>query len=492
MPPLFPSFLGVIPMSLKLTNKYQRLPLSSITVLRDERQRRDLAIDEGFRESIRRRGVLQPIIVSKESDGRIVLVAGERRYTASTELGLPDIPVRFVEELSTTEAQIIELEENLRRADLSWRDFVRAVGNLHKLYKDSEPGWTQEKTATHLALAAPTMTQILRVWKDLDNPRIAQATSYGSAYNVLQRLDERQFSKVMSDMMEMVPEAGEQEEGEEEEDFGVDDLEDDTPTQEGGAPSPRPSPTPPRPVPRPPVPRPAPAPEPIILNQSFLEWAPAYSGKRFNFVHCDFPYGINFNAGKQGDRNAQAGYDDSPDVYWDLCKCLCENAERLFLPSAHFMFWFSMEYYSETLKFFAENFPLLELQRHPLFWMKTDNIGVLPDPQRGPRRVVETALIGSLGDRKIVKPVANGHGSPTDKRFHQSTKPEPMLKHFFTMFVDEHTVMLDPTCGSGSALRAADAMRAESVLGLEINKEHADNALVAFNQARSLRKASEK
>jgi DNA modification methylase len=42
------------------------------------------------------------------------------------------------------------------------------------------------------------------------------------------------------------------------------------------------------------------------------------------------------------------------------------------------------------------------------------------------------------------------------------------------------TSILDPTCGSGTALRAARSLGAQRFLGLEANKEYADDALRAF------------
>jgi type I restriction-modification system DNA methylase subunit len=46
--------------------------------------------------------------------------------------------------------------------------------------------------------------------------------------------------------------------------------------------------------------------------------------------------------------------------------------------------------------------------------------------------------------------------------------------------VSEHTTMLDPTCGSGSALRAAQSLMARRVLGLEVNPEFAALARMAL------------
>ena len=227
-----------------------------------------------------------------------------------------------------------------------------------------------------------------------------------------------------------------------------------------------------------------------ILQEDFLAWAPSYTGRPFNFLHCDFPYGINVFSGKLSGREAHTTYNDSPDVYWSLIKCLCTNLDRLMTPSGHLMFWFSMEYYSETLEIFSELAPSLTFQKFPLIWTKSDNVGILPDPKRGPRRIYETALIASREDRFIIRAKSNSYSSPTDKAHHHSTKPEPMLRNFFEMFVDEHTRMLDPTCGSGSALRAAESLGAEQVLGLEKDPEHFDAASKALRSFRTLRKVA--
>lgn len=89
----------------------------------------------------------------------------------------------------------------------------------------------------------------------------------------------------------------------------------------------------------------------------------------------------------------------------------------------------------------------------------------------------------------MVGAVANAYAAPTVRDRHMSEKPEPVLNHFFRMLVDEHTRLLDPTCGSGSALRSAESLKAENVLGLEINPEFAERARLALAQSRTLRSA---
>src|ERR1700733_10097883 len=110
---------------MSLRSSAERLPLSSILINREGRQRRELDTSD-LEESIRLRGVLVPLIVRRPQIGEVnpvgevpessfVLVAGERRLEASRKLGLPDVPIIWLENLSPLEAQIVELEENIKR-----------------------------------------------------------------------------------------------------------------------------------------------------------------------------------------------------------------------------------------------------------------------------------------------------------------------------------------------------------------------------------------
>ena len=160
--------------------------------------------------------------------------------------------------------------------------------------------------------------------------------------------------------------------------------------------------------------------------------------------------------------------------------------------SGHLMFWLSadLDIMYETKQMFAKLAPDLLFWPKPLIWHKTDNLGVLADPKRGPRHVYEACLVASREDRPIVRAVSDAYGAPSDKKLHPSCKPEPVLRHFLAMFCDEHTRLLDPTAGSGSSLRAAESLGAESVVGLELDAEHAKNANVAMKQFRALRSAT--
>jgi hypothetical protein len=220
------------------------------------------------------------------------------------------------------------------------------------------------------------------------------------------------------------------------------------------------------------------------LNEDFREWVKAYDGDKFNFIHCDFPYGANTDKRHQGTGPLiKGGYDDSPEVYWELLDVFCTNLDKFCSKYAHLMFWVWMPNYTETIAFFKkfEEYGGFKIDPFPLIWTKSDKKGLLPDHTRGPRRIYETALFGSRGDRRIETPVENAVWLPTEpspepSEQHLSVKPEPVLRHFFRMFVNENTSVFDPTCGSGSALKAAMSLKAPHILGLEKDAEFAARA----------------
>lgn len=460
-----------------ITDEYAELMPDQIKINRDDRQRRHIEVSD-LVHSIRLHGVLNPIIVTRD----FVLVAGERRLTACAKLGVP-VPVRFLDSLDEIEQQLLELEENVKRNDLPWRDAVSAIGRIHDLYCKANPTWTQERTGDTIGLSQTSIAQYLRVYRDLDSPKIAQATGFAAAYNLLSRLDDRSATDLISRLLESdVPQ-------EEPEQISLLDMEtsaEASPASPASSPSAASSPSMPSAPSAMPVLTPA-SRVPLVIESDFRSWVTTYTGKKFSFIHCDFPYGINVFAGKQMQSSYTQTYDDSEDVFWDLTKTLCGNLNSIMSLSGHIMFWFGMQHYEKLLPFLREHAPSLVVNPIPLIWVKSDNVGIAPDPRRGPRQTYETALLISRGDMPIIKVVSNVFIHPTDKSLHPSTKPEPMLRHFFQMFVDSTTRLLDPTCGSGASLRAADALGASAVFGMDIDPVHVSNAGAELRKAQLLR-----
>ncbi len=85
---------------------------------------------EELTQSIRARGVVQPIIVRPAEDGRhFEIIAGERRWRAAQAAGLTEIPA-VVREVADDAALAIALIENIQREDLNAIEEASAVGRL--------------------------------------------------------------------------------------------------------------------------------------------------------------------------------------------------------------------------------------------------------------------------------------------------------------------------------------------------------------------------
>lgn len=462
---------------------------SQVWVDRDSRQRRQIDTED-LEASLPKRGQIQPIVVELSDDPQkpmFKLVAGERRLTACAKLGMK-VVAREVKNLSPIEHQLIELEENIKRQDLEWQEIARAIARAHTIYLGLDEDWTMGETADSIGLSIGQVSMYLRVNAELDsNIRVAEAGTAREAYNIIARRDSRANASALEDLI-TVPLVAPRPIAQVEDPNGV-------PSgrtmavhgnSEGGVviPYPPAQPMPPSPS----IPSGPPPVEQTILQADFTKWVSTYNGPKFNFIHCDFPYGIDFAQGPQGRGNEETVYDDSADTYFRLLQAFLENAPRFIALSCHIMFWYSEQHGPATRLAFAEaGFKVL---RHPLIWIKSDNAGVAPDAKRTPRHVYETALLISRGDRQLVRVKADAYSAPTDKKLHPSTKPKPVLNHFFEMLVDDHTIMLDPTCGSGASIRSAEYLGAKHTQGLEIDPQYLEPARRELRMERNLRGAA--
>lgn len=423
--------------------KFKLIDISFIEVRRSDRQRKVIGSIQDLSDSIKRVGLINPITVTKNH----VLIAGERRLEACRLISEDyKIPVRYVEDLSEVELQLLELEENLKRKGLDWKDEIAAVSTLHRLLCEVNPNWTQEKTADYLGYNYGYVSERLALSSRVSDEKVAKATNLSTARAIVKRDNDRAIDNELNAMLQIAePES--------------------TPENKISA---------------------------KIHQGDFTEICQAGLDRKFSFIHCDFPYGINHGESAQGNISGGSfsGYADGEDVYWKLIDTLCKHTESIALPSAHLMFWFSMKFYQETINYIEANSNWSLATEHPLIWMKSDNKGIVSDVTRRPRNIYETALLFSRGDRKIITPVANAYACPTSKTFHASEKPEPMLRHFFRMFIDEHSEVLDPTAGSGSAIRAAFELGAKRSIGYELDPEFAKSADGLLTRAKGLKAVS--
>lgn len=116
------------------------------------------AIDE-LADSIRKHGLLQPLLVRARTDGEAgyQLIAGERRWRAAQQVGLETVPCRVIE-FGDRQASEAALEENIKREDLNVLEKARAF----KDYLDRFGG-TIEDLAKQLSMSRANVSNMMRL-----------------------------------------------------------------------------------------------------------------------------------------------------------------------------------------------------------------------------------------------------------------------------------------------------------------------------------------
>lgn len=110
--------------------------LSDLNTRKDlEAGTEDSSLDD-LANSIRERGLLNPITVMKRPDGKYDLIVGQRRFLACKKLGWEKIPAIVREKMEDTDATIISLIENVHRADMNPIDKAKAYRKIYEKYQD--------------------------------------------------------------------------------------------------------------------------------------------------------------------------------------------------------------------------------------------------------------------------------------------------------------------------------------------------------------------
>src|SRR5947199_9690552 len=86
---------------------------------------------EELTRSVREHGIVQPLVVTRTSDNRYRLIAGERRFRAAQKAGLLSVPAVIKDLQQESDALQIALIENIQREDLNPIEEASAYHQLH-------------------------------------------------------------------------------------------------------------------------------------------------------------------------------------------------------------------------------------------------------------------------------------------------------------------------------------------------------------------------
>ncbi len=118
--------------------------------------RKDMGDLSELAESIREKGIIEPVIV-RPKDGHYEIIAGERRFRAAQEAGMSEIPC-IEHDIPDNEALELSIVENIQRKDLNVFEQAQSIMSLADIY-----GYNHEEIAKKIGKSRVTVSELIRI-----------------------------------------------------------------------------------------------------------------------------------------------------------------------------------------------------------------------------------------------------------------------------------------------------------------------------------------
>lgn len=419
-----------------------------------DRQRREFDPEAltDLSNSIMAHGLMHPIVCRDTPIG-LILVAGERRLRAIRDIMamgerlrcngsvLPPMMCSYVTlgELSPLAAEEAELDENLKRKDLTWQEQSAAIARLHVLrskqaeligqahapidtakevYPDGQPNWSQTLVRRDIILS-----------EHLSNPEVAKAKSPEEAIKILKKAEAR---KKHQDLAERVGK-----------NFNSSAHK--------------------------------------LFHVDCLDWLKTCQPSTFDVILTDPPYGMDadeFGDGAGKMVNSEHHYKDTQETFANLMNEFCPLIFAAAKPQAHAYIFCDID-----------NFHRLKLYMQEAGWyvFRTPFIchkprsGRVPLPEHGPRRQYELILYAIKGWKPVTGIYTDVISTILEENLtHGAQKPVELYIDLLRRSIMPGDTVLDAFAGTGTIFPAAHALKVRAV-GLEISPEYYGIAVNRLN-----------
>jgi ParB family chromosome partitioning protein len=151
--------------------------------------------------SITEKGIIEPLVVRQRGE-RFQIIAGERRYQASVQAGLHELPV-VIREVDDTEVIELALIENLQRKDLTAFEEAEALGGLA-----DRCGYTHEDLARRLGKSRTSVTESMALNTMPEEVRNLCRLADISSKSLLLQIVRQETSEKMTALIEKIASQG--------------------------------------------------------------------------------------------------------------------------------------------------------------------------------------------------------------------------------------------------------------------------------------------
>jgi DNA modification methylase/ParB-like chromosome segregation protein Spo0J len=407
--------------------------LSSV-VLKPNRQRREFSPTEinELADSIEANGLLHAPVIRFEGDTP-VLVAGERRFRAISdlyELGrlfkynnelvpLGMLPCTSLGDLPLLEAWEAELEENIRRVDLTWQEKAAATSELMALRKAqaADKGAPTPTVRDLVAEVRPndvyeqahiTTRKEILVSSFLDDKEIAAAPTLKEAVKILKKREERRQQAELATITGASFSASLHQ----------------------------------------------------LLHVDAAAWCATAEPSQFDIVLTDPPYGMGadqFGDSGVGSSAAAHFYDDSYEAWQAIMQWFPRESFRLAKAEAHLYAFCDFDRFHEFRGLMQA--AGWKVHRTPLVWNNPDGFRA-PWPDQGCQRKYELILYAVKGDRKVNQLKGDVLEYSKDKAAgHPAQKPVALLVDLLKRSAKAGNAVWDPFAGSFSTVEACNELK---------------------------------
>lgn len=422
----------------------QVIKISDVIITKGrQRQEFDPIALQELANTIQAKGLMHAIVLRQTDEG-LVLVAGERRLRAITDMQMLGGTLRFngeeIEEgyipyvtlgqLSPLEAEEAELEENLHRKDLTWQEQAAAMSKLHSLRSRQAQAEGRVHTVADTAMETKgrsdgsyqaAVRKDLIVANYLHVPEVAKAKTADEAFKILKRQEDAKKN------IELAAAVGKT--------FNASIHE--------------------------------------LHNTNCIEWLRVADPEQFDVILTDPPYGMgadSFGDGGGGRlANNEHHYKDDIDSWRALMQQWCGLSFRVAKQQAHAYVFCDIDNFHELKKMMQAGG--WYVFRTPFICTKP-NSGRVPLPDEGPRRQWEAILYAIKGHKKTTAIYPDVITTFADAGLqHGAQKPVALYQDLLRRSVRPGDVVLDSFAGSGTIFPAADSFKVKAV-GIEMNPEY--------------------